>query len=115
MARFAAARIIINVVYVASFVSPGGIQPGTLICMGNISARDRLVRSLGARDARARARALVLSAHRRAHTHTEEYIMRVIRTLRSIIIQADELTINERLLLLINVTRKRARARWKRH
>jgi hypothetical protein len=40
----------------------------------------------------------------RAYIRTREYIMRVVRTLRSIIIQADEPAINERLLSLINVT-----------
>jgi len=82
-------RIIINVVYVASFVSPGGIQLGTLVYMGNISARDRLV-GYSARDTE--------------YIRTREYIMRAVRTLRSIIIQADEPAINERLLSLINVT-----------
>lgn len=89
------AKIIINVVYVASFVSPGGIHPDSFI-----RAISRLeIDSFVTRRARG-AHAGIIGVRIR----TWGYIKRAIRTPRSIIIQADELAINERLFSLINVT-----------
>jgi len=84
-------KLIINVVYVASFVSLGGIHPDSFI-----RAISRLeIDSFVTRQARG-AHTGIISLRIR----TRDYV----RTLRSIIIQADELAINERLFSLINVT-----------
>lgn len=88
-------KIIINVVYVASFVSPGGIHPNSFIRAISQLEIDSFV----TRRARG-AHAGIIGVRIR----TWGYIKRVIRTLRSIIIQADGLAINERLFSLINVT-----------
>jgi len=89
------AKIIINVVYVASFISPGGIHLGSFI-----RAISRLeIDSFVTRRARS-VHAGIIGVRIR----TQGHINCVIRTLRSIIIQADELAINERLFSLINVT-----------
>jgi len=87
------AKIIINVVYVATFVSPGGIHPDSFIKVISRLKIDLFVTwqtwDTGMIGVRIRTRA---------------YIKRVVRTLRLITIQADKLAINEQLFSLINVT-----------
>lgn len=74
------AEIIINVVYVASFVSPSGIHPDSFI-----RAISRLgIDSFVTRQARGEHAGII-----GVHIRTRGYI-KCIRTLRSIIIQADE-------------------------
>lgn len=85
------AKIIINVVYVVSLVSPGGIHPRFIYKAISRFEIDSFV---------TRREKLTIGAR----ICTREYIICVMRTLRSIIIQIDEPAINERLFALINIT-----------
>lgn len=65
------AWMIINVVYVASFVSPGGIHPGSFIrrYLASGSTRSLLHAARG-----------IIGARARAYTHARIHNTRVIRT-----------------------------------